>query len=839
MAERVTLFADILLPLALRGYFTYRVPYDWNEMVLVGSRVVVPFSKNKFYTGLIRKLHQVPPKGFEAKYIDSLLDERPLVSENQFKLWEWMSDYYMCTTGEVMIAALPAGLRLSSETFFFLNQEMDIIHDELSDKEFLVVEALQLRQRLSLDEISEITGLKNPQSFVRKLITSGFIMAGEEMEQRVKPKLEEFVSLTEKFEHENELKQLLDSLELKQKEEKKLLLLLTFLKLSNHFSAVNSLRPEIMKKDLLKESSVNPSVLKNLEKKGVFIVQKKEVSRLPDYSGKEISAAPLGDFQQVAKNEIELSFQSGKPVLLHGITSSGKTEVYTSIIENVIQSGKQVLFLVPEIALTTQLIQRLKKVFGNKIGIYHSRFSENERVEIWNHLINENYLGLDSKPKSELKVILGARSSLLLPFSNLGLIIVDEEHDPSFKQHDPAPRYSARDTAIVLAKMFNAQCILGSATPSVESFINALEGKYSLIEMKERFGGAQLPSIQIADMRLEKGHKGERKVFSRPLIKAIEESLQRKEQVILFQNRRGFSPMQICEDCHWIPKCKNCDVSLNYHKGIHQLRCHYCGYSVAPYKQCLSCSSFDLRLLGVGTEKIEEDLSLIFPTAKVGRMDLDSTRSKFSYKKIIEDFENREIDILVGTQMITKGLDFNNVNLVGIINADALIGFPDFRAHERAFQLMSQVSGRSGRRGKEGKVIIQTSQPLHPLILQVVQHDFAGFMESQIAERRKYYYPPFCRLIKITVKDKNRSMVENAAWFLSAKLREKLNEKVLGPETPSIERINNYFLRELLIKIPKGINWAEIRHWIFECINDSKKQEGLKQTRWVIDVDPN
>jgi primosomal protein N' (replication factor Y) len=734
---------------------------------------------------------------------------------------------------------LPAGLRLSSETFFFLNTDTVILENELTDKEFLIVEALQLKQRLSLVEVSEITGLKNPQSFIRKMIASGLVLAGEEIEQRIKPKQMEFVTLSEKYENDRELKELLDSLESKPKEEKKLNLLLTYLKLSNHFSKGKESVVEVKKKDLLKECSLNPSVLKTLEKKGVFIVEKREVSRLPLFSDNQNSTAPLNDFQCMARKEIDLSFKEGKPVLLHGITSSGKTEVYTSIIEEVIEKGQQVLFLVPEIALTTQLIYRLKKVFGNKIGIYHSKFSENERVEIWNHLISDDGQGLYKKQNSDLKVILGARSALLLPFSNLGLIIVDEEHDPSFKQHDPAPRYNARDTAIVLAKMYNAPCILGSATPSVESYINALEGKFKLVEMKQRFGGAQLPLIEIADMRMEKGHKGERKVFSRPLIKAIEESLQKNEQVILFQNRRGFSPMQICEDCHWIPKCKNCDVSLSYHKGIHQLRCHYCGYSVAPYKQCASCSSFDLRLLGVGTEKIEEDLSLIFPNARIARMDLDSTRSKFSYKKIIDDFENREIDILVGTQMITKGLDFNHVNLVGIINADALIGFPDFRAHERAFQLMSQVSGRAGRRGKEGRVIIQTSQPLHPLVLQVIQHDFVQFMEGQISERRKYYYPPFCRLIKITIKDKNRSMLENAAWFLAGKLREKLNEKVLGPETPSIERINNYYLREILIKIPKNVTWTEIRAWIFTCVNDAKKQEGIKQTRYVIDVDPN
>jgi primosomal protein N' (replication factor Y) (superfamily II helicase) len=837
MAERVTLFADILLPLALRGYFTYRVPFELNNQVFVGARVVVPFSKNKFYTGLIRRLHQAPPKGFEAKYIESLVDDRPLVTEKQFSLWEWMADYYMCTPGEVMIAALPAGLRLSSDTFLFLNTELDFNPSDLSDKQFLIVEALQLKHRLSLEEVAEITGLKNPQSFIRKMIVDGYILAGEEIEQRVKPKLVEFVFFTDKYLDENELRTLLSDLEGSKKEQKKIDLLLTFLKQSNHFSTLENNRVDVKRKDLLKESGINVSVLKNLEKIGVFSVEKREVSRLPAFEGKEVVSSPLNDFQLSAKNAINNSFAEVKPVLLHGITSSGKTEVYTSIIEEVLNQGKQVLFLVPEIALTTQLIIRLKKVFGNKIGIYHSKFSENERVEIWNHLLEGGNSTENSS--NELQIVLGARSSLLLPFSNLGLVIVDEEHDPSFKQHDPAPRYSARDTSIVLAKMFNAHCILGSATPSIESYFNALEGKFSLVEMKQRYGGAQLPSIEIADMRNEKGLKGERKVFSRSLIKAIEESLQKKEQVILFQNRRGFSPMQICEDCHWIPKCKNCDVSLNYHKGIHQLRCHYCGYSVVPYKQCAACSSFDLRLLGVGTEKIEEDLSLIFPNARVGRMDLDSTRSKYSYKKIIEDFENRDIDILVGTQMITKGLDFNNVNLVGIINADALIGFPDFRAHERAFQLMSQVSGRAGRRGKEGKVIIQTSQPLHPVILQVLQHDYKSFFETHIGERRKYYYPPFCRLIKIIVKDRNRSLVENAAWFLSGKLREKLNEKVLGPEVPAIERINNFFLREILIKIPRGLSWSEIRMWILDCINESKKQEGLKQTRWLIDVDPN
>ena len=840
MSERITLFADILVPRALKGYFTYRVPFELNNFVTEGLRVVVPFSKNKFYTGLIRKIHQNPPAGFEAKYIDSIIDEIPMVTEKQFLLWEWMSDYYMCSVGEIMIASMPAGLRMGSDTFFYSNPEWKPADDiEISDKEFLLLEALQIKNRVSLDEISEITSLKNPQTLIKKMIGKEMIYAGEEMEQRVRPKMVDFIELSEGLKNEEELKRVIANFENKKKDESKLDLLLSFLKYSNHFSFDERQRKEVRKSDLLKLSGISNAVLKSLIKSGVFISEKRVVSRLPNYEGKETEAFALNDFQEIAKNKIYQAFSENKPVLLHGITSSGKTEVYIRLIEDTLQTHHQVLFLVPEIALTAQLVNRLKRVFGRKIGIYHSKYSENERVEVWNSLIRNGREEIAESSDNEISIVLGPRSALLLPFNKLGLIIVDEEHDSSYKQHDTAPRYNARDTSLMLARQFGANCILGSATPSLETYNNALLGKIALVEMHERHGGAQLPKIEIADMRLEKGIKGERKIFSRILIKAIEEALEKKEQVILFQNRRGFSPMQICEDCHWIPKCKNCDVSLNYHKGIHQLRCHYCGYSVVPYKQCLSCSSFDLRLLGFGTEKIEEDLGLIFPVSKISRMDLDSTRSKFSYKKIIEDFENREIDILVGTQMITKGLDFSNVNLVGVINAEILIGFPDFRAHERAFQLLSQVSGRAGRRGDQGRVIIQTSQPEHPIIAQVISHSYSSFFETAISERRKYHYPPFCRLIKIIIKDRDRESADHAAWYLSKKLKEKFGENLFGPQIPAIERINNFFQREILIKISHDKQWNMVRSWISEEISEAKKQSGLKQTRWIIDVDPN
>lgn len=875
--SRTTYFVDVVLPLAVPNLYTYRVPFDWNDSIAVGKRVVVQFGRAKLYTALVRRIHENPPKQYAAKYIDSILDEHPIVNEKQFELWEWMSQYYMCNIGDVMVAALPGGLRLASETKIVLNPKFDIHASVkeaplLSDKEILVIDALEIRNVLSLHDISEIIEQKTVYPLIKMLIEKGVILILEELKEKFRPKIESYIRFTEYADNEENLKTIFDLLE--RKAPKQLDAVMAFINLSKRYSKE---RLEIKKSDVLKMVEGAEAALKSLVKKNIFEIYEREVGRLTHYySENKISA--LNDVQQNVLESIKTQFgsefikktsellpaqtsdslSSGEGrgevkdvVLLHGVTSSGKTEIYVKLIEETISQGKQVLYLLPEIALTTQIINRLRKYFGDVVGVYHSKFNENERVEIWNDVLKFKAKGSklnesDQKTGEEstglkhsnFKLIIGARSSLFLPFNDLGLVIVDEEHDTSYKQYDPAPRYNARDGAIYLAHIHKAKTLLGSATPSLESYFNAQEGKYGFAEIMQRFGGVQMPEILIADVKEATRKKQMKSHFSPLLLDTVTLALEKKEQVILFQNRRGFAPQLECNMCAWVPQCTNCDVSLTYHKASNQLRCHYCGYSIKPPVKCAACGDSDLKMKGFGTEKIEEELSIFYPKAKIARMDLDTTRSKFAHQHIIQDFEEGNIDILVGTQMVTKGLDFDNVSMVGILNADSMLNFPDFRSFERSYQLMAQVSGRAGRKNKRGKVIIQSQNPEHSIIQEVISNDYLSMYTNQLLDRKNFNYPPYYRLIEMTVIHKDVDMVNAASKYLADALKKHFSKRVLGPEFPLVARIRNLYHKNILLKVERDASVNQAKKIVSELLLKFKSNPDYKTIRVQIDVDP-
>ncbi len=698
--------------------------------------------------------------------------------------------------------------------------------DHFTEKEWKLIHALQSKNEIGLDEAVEALGIKSVQPVIQGLLTKGAARVKEEIKESYKPRTEAYVQLLPTI-TESDLQKVMTDLE--KKAFKQLQVLMAYMQLSEWHTGTPK---NVKKSKLLLQSDASAQALDQLVKKGVMEIFTKEVSRLP-FSDKELEKANvLVDFQRDAMKEIDAHFKEKEVVLLHGVTSSGKTELYMQLIDDAIKQDKQVLYLLPEIALTAQLVQRLKKRWGNKVGVYHSKYSDNERVEVWNALVKNEEI--------KYSIIVGARSSLFLPFSNLGLIIVDEEHDGSYKQQDPAPRYHARDSAIYLAHIHGAKVILGSATPSLESYFNAQSGKYGLVELATRFGGMEMPEIDVCDVGEEKRKKLMKSIFSPFLLKHIEEALGKKEQVILFQNRRGFAPFMECNVCAHVPQCINCDVSLTYHKKADLLRCHYCGYSTAPPVACPACGSPNIKVKGFGTEKVEEELLSFFPSAKVERMDLDSTRAKDAHSRIISMFEDREIDILVGTQMVTKGLDFDNVSIVGVLDADTGLHFPDFRSPEKSFQLMAQVSGRAGRKNKRGRVIIQTHSPKHPVILQVVANDYKGLYEEQIEERKKFAYPPFTRLIDITLSNKSQDDLDALTPELAIELKKKFGaERVLGPEYPVISRVNNYYLKKILIKIEKEKYSPKVKEMLTEVLNAFyKKGKEYARIRVKIDVDP-
>ncbi len=828
-----TLFIDVIVPLSVANKFTYRIPKELNQFIAVGKRVIVQFGKSKFYTAIVYAVHTNPPTQYIAKYIDTILDDEPIVTNSQLQLWDWISHYYVCNPGDVMNAALPSGLKLSSTSHITLNPNFsldEMAYDYFTEKEHNVLEALQANASLSFEDVSVILSIKTVQVFINKLIRKGAIVIYEEIKDKYKPKLVDYIGVNEALlTDELKLKEVLDTLENKAfKQAEVLLFVLHLLKTDDVAKQLNLVKKSILLK------TFDTAVIKALVKKEIFTETELETSRLM-FDNKDKTSKILNEYQLQAVKEIEEQFETKQAVLLHGVTGSGKTEIYSELINKIVSEGKQVLYLVPEIALTTQLINRIRAVFGNSVGIYHSKFSENERVEIWNSILHEGDAKLNAK---HFNIVLGTRSALFLPFNNLGLIIIDEEHDNSYKQQDPAPRYHARDAALYLAGLHKAKVLLGTATPSFESYYNALHQKFGLVKILQRFGNATLPETIICDLKKETQQQQNKSIFSHQLINAITNSLKKKEQIILFQNRRGFAPYTECSSCHWIPHCTHCDVALIYHKQTNKLSCHYCGYTMQPPTSCQACGNNNLKYKGFGTEKIEEEIEILFPTAKVARMDLDTTRSKYAYKQLIDEFELGNIDILVGTQMVTKGLDFDNVSVVGVLNVDSVLNFPDFRSYEKAYQLIVQVSGRAGRKQKKGTVYIQTNQPEHEVINHVLANDYLQFYQSQINEREQFHYPPFTRIIELSIVSKDVYVVNDICEQLAVQLRPIFGGMLLGPEFPLVAKIKDQYHKRVLLKINRDYSPTQIRNLLKQEIDTLQFNNKKSIYRLQVDADP-
>lgn len=775
------MYAEVIIPLALPKNYTWQIPHEMLETLSVGCRVEVNLGKNKKYAGIVKRIHNDTPS-FEVKDIINILDAEPVVQLYQLQFWEWMAEYYICSEGEVMAAALPAHFKLSSETIIVFNEEFGDNFSELDNEEYLVAEALLMKHELRLTEVQQILDVTHVYPIVNRLIGKKVCFVWESLKQTFNPKKESFVLLNHEYDNEERLSELLNNWG---RAPKQMELLLGYLHLVKT-------QGQVTKADLLKKSGASEAQLKALVEKEILRIEKRSVDRIV-YAPKDVFVDfELTPAQQEAYTRLEAILAQKQVCLLHGITSSGKTHLYIKLMERIIRSGQQVLYMLPEIALTSQIIRRLQKHFGGYIGIYHSKFSQNERVEIWNKVKN-----------GELKIVLGARSSLFLPFMDLGLIICDEEHDTSYKQQDPAPRYNGRDAAIYLASLTHSKVLLGSATPSLETYFNAKGDKYGLVELMERFREVKLPGIEMIDNRTIAHKPGEKVMLSPQLLDEIKATVSRHKQVILFQNRRGYAPYQVCMVCGWIAQCRNCDVSLTYHKFSNKLKCHYCGNVYPPTNTCQACGSDKLMQRSFGTEKIEEVLDAELQDVKIGRMDFDSVKNKNAHDVLIQQFEQKKIDILVGTQMVVKGLDFDNVDLVGILDADGLLHFADFRVNERAFQLMEQVSGRAGRKDGKGRVLIQTMNPVHPVLLQVAHHDYLGMYKEEIEKRKQFFYPPFSRIINIHFRDKERDVVFDAAHSFSKALETPYGQYLVGPAEPVINRIRNMFLMELLIKLPR------------------------------------
>ncbi len=812
------MFAEVLIPLALPKNYTWKIPDTMIEMITVGCRVEVNLGKNKKYAGVVKRIHSDKPTAFEPKEIINVLDPEPVVHRYQLQFWEWMADYYMCTEGEVMAAALPAHFKLSSETILIYNDEYGDDFTALDNEEYLVAEALLMKHELKLTEVQQILDVSHVYPIVNRLIGKKVCFVWESLKQTFNPKKESFVLLEHDYDNEDRLSELLNNWG---RAPKQMELLLSYLHLMKT-------QGEVLKSELLKKSNASDAQLKGLVEKGVLRIEKRAVDRIL-FAPKDIQVDfELTPAQEEAYANVQAELGQKAVCLLHGLTSSGKTHVYIKLIEQAIRRGQQVLYMLPEIALTSQIIRRLQKHFGGHIGIYHSKFSQNERVEIWN------------KVKSgELKIVLGARSSLFLPFLDLGLIICDEEHDSSFKQQDPAPRYHGRDAAVYLASLVGARVLLGSATPCLETYFNAVNGKYGHVALMERYRDVKLPDIEMVDNRLIAHRPGEKVMLSPQLLDEVRQSVARHKQAILFQNRRGYSPYQVCGVCGWVAQCRNCDVSLTYHKFSNKLKCHYCGNIYPPAASCQACGSDKLQQRNFGTEKIEEVLETELKEVRIGRMDFDTIRNKNAHDVLIQQFEQKRLDVLVGTQMVVKGLDFENVDLVGILDADSLLHFADFRVNERAFQLMEQVSGRAGRKDGKGKVLIQTMNPGHPVLQLVAAHDYVGMYREEIEKRKQFFYPPFSRIINIHFRHKERDVVFDAAHVFAKDLESKYGQYMVGPAEPVVNRVRNLFLMELLIKLPRN---SEL---INRCKSDILKEcsalhNSKRFTRVAVipDVDP-
>lgn len=820
---RMKKYVDVIVPLPIASQYTYSVPAELEESVQEGCRVVVSFGQKKFYTAIVNKVHYVAPENYETKDVEEVLDTSPVILPTQFRFWEWLSTYYLCTLGDVYKAAMPSGMKLESETLVAYNEEFEATVP-LPKNEQRILDLLNDDKEQCVTQLQKASGLKSILPIIKRLLEKQAIFVKEDLKRNYKPRTEARVRLTEAYSTEHALRELFDNLG---RAKKQLSLLMKYIELSGWMGTASTLK-EVSKKDLLDKTGASVSILNSLVEKGVLETYYYEIGRLDKSIKGTLSLNPLNVAQESAFTAIRNSFQEKSVCLLHGVTSSGKTEIYIHLIEEVLRKGQQVLYLLPEIALTTQITERLKRVFGHRLGVYHSKFPDAERVEIWKkQLTDESY-----------DIILGVRSSIFLPFKRLGLIIVDEEHENTYKQQEPAPRYHARSAAIMLASMYGAKVLLGTATPSVESYFNARKGKYGLVQLKERYKEIRLPHIELVDIKELTRQKRMKGPFSPVLVKEIRSALDRKEQVILFQNRRGFAQMIECRTCGWIPKCKNCDVSLTFHKRLNQLTCHYCGYTQSVAASCPACGGVELLNRGIGTERIEEDIQLTFPDVRVARMDLDTTRSRTAYERIIADFEQGKTDILIGTQMISKGLDFEHVNVVGILNADTMLNYPDFRSYERAFQLMAQVAGRAGRKDKQGLVILQTKSPELPVISQVLNNDYEQLYEDQLAERQVFRYPPFYRLIYVYLKHRKEDVLEQAAEMAATLLRTGLGNRVLGPDKPPIARIQTLFIKKIMIKVELTASMTKVRDYLKGVQRTLSEDARFRSLIVYYDVDP-
>jgi primosomal protein N' (replication factor Y) len=812
-------FVEVVLPLSLAKTFTYSVSEAEFLFMKKGMRVAVPFGKSKIYTALVIEIHNNKPTLYDAKEIHQILDEFPIVTEFQINHWLWISNYYMCAIGDVYRGAMPSALLLESETIITKKNDSFVDESLLSDDEFLVYEALQQQSSLKVQDIIAILNKNNIFPVIQKMVDKNILVLQEEVQENYKPKLVRYVRLHPKYDTNDGLKELLDVLKSANKQKEIVL---------NYFQLSASEKKPITVKKLVEAAKSSTTIIKALVEKEIFEEYYLQEDRINFTGNSREGELQLSTAQQKAFDSIKENLEHKAVCLLHGITSSGKTEIYIKLIEEYLVTGKQVLYLLPEIALTTQLVSRLRAHFGNKVAVFHSKYNNNERVEVWNQVLRN---------AEKAQIVIGARSALFLPFYDLGFIIIDEEHEQTFKQSDPAPRYHARDAAIVLANGHQAKVLLGSATPSIETYFNAKSDKYGFVEISERFGKVSLPEIVLVDLKDKYFRKKMNGHFSDVLIEEITAALSLGEQIILFQNRRGYSPIIECITCGHVPHCQQCDVSLTYHKHKNQLRCHYCGYSIANPTRCHSCSSIDLTTKGFGTEQIEQELIAIFPSAKTGRMDQDTTRGKFGFEKIIDSFKNREIDILVGTQMLAKGLDFDNVNLVGIMNADNMLYHPDFRAFERSFQMMTQVAGRSGRSEKKGKVVIQTYNPNHNTIQQVTNADYIGMYKEQLYDRQIYKYPPYFRIIKLTLKQRDFDKLKEGAMWLYQVLSQNLAMPVLGPEEPVISRIRNEYIRTIIIKIPQQASIGNTKKTIQKILNSFEAVAQYRAIKVTTNVD--
>ena len=819
------MLVQVILPLPLQDTFTYAVPDDFEGDVGIGTRVLVQFGRKKYYTAIVAGLDQTPPRNYEVKQIMAVLDPLPALRYPQLKFWEWIADYYLCSVGEVMKAAIPSGLKLESESVVTLNPDFDSEDGiRLTERQAEIVAALQHSGKDSLTGLEKTLGIKNVAPHVNALLAAGVIRVDEKIVERYRPKT---VTMVRMLCDRNDADRLNSFFDMTSRSRPQQGVLLAYLDLSRFTVKGQDVRP-VERDILLKVSGVSPAVLKAVADKGILEIYKEKINRFESTGDDKCQPVTLSEAQTVAARQIRDSFRDHAITLLHGVTGSGKTEIYCDLIREVLGQGRQVLYLVPEISLTTQLTDRLKKVFGDRLLVYHSKFSDSERVDIWNRLLHTN----------DPMVVLGVRSSVFLPFAQLGLVVVDEEHEASYKQYDPAPRYNARDAATVLASMHGAKTLFGSATPSVETYWKATNGKYGLVTLSERYEGARLPEVEVIDMRQMRKQKSVRGIMSTPLRKQTKEALDAGWQAIMFQNRRGFAPVVVCRTCGWSPKCGNCDVSLVYHKGSRLLRCHYCGYTQTLPDLCPACGENTLEKYGYGTERIAEEIQEEFPDNKVSRMDLDTTRNKQSYQDLIEEFAEHRTDILVGTQMVSKGLDFEKVKIVGVLNADTLLNFPDFRSNERAFNMLEQVAGRAGRRQEPGKVLIQTTKADERVLTHVRNHDYASYYDEELLERQKYGYPPFTKIVNIFVRNKDAAVCDAAAVMLTMELRKVFGSRVLGPERPFVSRVNTWYLQQIMLKVESGASMKKVKALLRQVYERLAPAPQIKTSQIHYDVDP-